>query len=83
MVTDIWVNIGSDNGLLPDGTKPWTKLMLTHLSSKAFCDMHLRTILQEVLRNSIRNKNIHANMVNIRAVDALMTWVAKSAVGLF
>ena len=22
MVTEIWINIGSDNGLLPDGTKP-------------------------------------------------------------
>ena len=22
MVTEIWVNIGSSNGLLPDGTKP-------------------------------------------------------------
>ena len=22
MATEIWVNIGSDNGLLPDGTKP-------------------------------------------------------------
>ena len=29
MVTEIWVNIGSDNGLLPDGTKPLPEPMLT------------------------------------------------------
>ena len=30
MVTTIWVNIGSDNGLLPDGTKPLPETMLTY-----------------------------------------------------
>ena len=30
MVTYIWVNIGSGNGLLPDGTKPLPEPMLTH-----------------------------------------------------
>ena len=25
MATDIWVNFGSGNGLLPDGTKPLTE----------------------------------------------------------
>ena len=29
MVTEIWVNIGSGNGLLPDGTKPLSEPMLT------------------------------------------------------
>ena len=29
MVTEIWVNIGSGNGLLPDGTKPLPDPMLT------------------------------------------------------
>ena len=28
--TDIWVNIGSDNGLLPDGTKPLHEPVLTY-----------------------------------------------------
>ena len=38
MVTKIWVNIGSGNGLLPDGTKPLPEPMLTdhHLSPVAF-----------------------------------------------
>ena len=30
MVTQIWVNIGSDNGLLPDDTKPLPEPMLTN-----------------------------------------------------
>ena len=33
MATKIWVNMGSGNGLMPDGTKPLSELMLTsHLS---------------------------------------------------
>ena len=28
MTTEIWVNIGSGNGLLPDGTKPLPEPML-------------------------------------------------------
>ena len=30
MATENWVNIGSGNGLLPDGTKPLPKPMLTY-----------------------------------------------------
>ena len=30
MVTEIWVNIGSGNVLLPDGTKPLTEPILTY-----------------------------------------------------
>ena len=30
MVTEIWVNIGSGNGLLTDGTKPLPEPMLTY-----------------------------------------------------
>ena len=32
MVTQIWANIGSGNGLLPDGTKPLPEPMSTHHS---------------------------------------------------
>ena len=32
MATEIWVNIGSGNDLLPDGTKPLPELMLTIIS---------------------------------------------------
>ena len=30
MVTYIWVNTGSGNGLLPDGTKPLPEAVLTN-----------------------------------------------------
>ena len=30
MATEIWVNIGSGNGLLPDGTKPLPEPILTY-----------------------------------------------------
>ena len=30
MATEIWVNTGSGNGLLPDGTKPLPEPMLTY-----------------------------------------------------
>ena len=33
MATKIWVNIGSGNGLLPDGTKPLPEPMLTYHQS--------------------------------------------------
>ena len=37
LVTYIWVNTGSDTGMLPDGTKPLPEPMLTHQSySMAF-----------------------------------------------
>ena len=39
MSTEIWVNIGSGNGLLPDGTKPLPERMLSSVRSS---DIHLR-----------------------------------------
>ena len=54
MVASIWVNIGSGNGLLPDGAITWTDV---DLSSVGFCGMQLWTISQEVLKNLIRNMN--------------------------
>ena len=38
MVAEIWVNIGSGNGLLPDGTKPLPEPMLRSLG------IHLRAL---------------------------------------
>ena len=46
---DLWFNIVSDIGLLPDVTKP-----LSEPSSKVFYDVHLRTISQKMLKISIR-----------------------------
>ena len=47
MVTEIWVNIGSGNGLLPDGTKPSPEPMLTWSSVKS-SDINIREISQEM-----------------------------------
>ena len=30
MATEVWVNIGSGNGLMPDGTKPLPEPMLNY-----------------------------------------------------
>ena len=52
LATEIWVNIGSGDGLLPDSTKPLSKPMLTdhHLKSS---DIHSRAISQEMPQPSI------------------------------
>ena len=50
MATEIWVNIGSGNGLLPDGIKPLPEPMLTDYQSS---DIHIRAISQEMLQSSI------------------------------
>ena len=51
MATEIWVNISSGNGLLPDGTKPLPEPMLT--SSVRSSDIHLRASSQEITQPSI------------------------------
>ena len=54
MATEIWVNIGSGNGLLPDGTKPLPEPKLTdHWWSPLSSDIHIRTISQEMHQPSI------------------------------
>ena len=53
MATKIYVNIGSVNGLLPDGTKPLPPGTNVDLSSVRFCGIHMRTISQEIPQPSI------------------------------
>ena len=48
MVTKNQVNIGSGNGLLPDGTKPLPKFINVDLSSVKSSDNHPRAILKEI-----------------------------------
>ena len=52
MATKIWVNIGSGNGLLPDGTKPLPEPNVD-LSSVKSSGIHLRAILQEIPQPSV------------------------------
>ena len=47
MVTLIWVNFGSGNGLLPDGTKPLPEPMLT------FRHFHLRAMSEKIDQPSL------------------------------
>ena len=42
---EIWVNIGSGNGLLPDGTKPLPEPMLT---DHQWSDIYITAISQEM-----------------------------------
>ena len=55
MATEIWVSIGSGNGLLPDGTKPLpehAEPMLTDHRLKS-SDIHSRAMSQEMPQPSI------------------------------
>ena len=51
MATAIWVNIGSGNGLSPDGTKPLPEPILT--SSVKSSDIHIRAISQVMPQPSV------------------------------
>ena len=50
MVTKIWVNIGSSNGLVPDGTKPSNTWTIVDLSMK-FCGTHIFTENDQVINS--------------------------------
>ena len=52
MATEIWVNIGSGNGLLPNSTKPLPEPMLTDHQWKS-SDIHIRAISQEMPQPSV------------------------------
>ena len=52
MAVEIWVNIGSANGLLPDGTKPLPETNVDWSSRKS-SDIHIRAISQEMPQASI------------------------------
>ena len=56
MVTQLWVNIDSGNGLLPDRTKPLPEPMLT--SSVRSSENHLWAVAQEIPRPAITEINL-------------------------
>ena len=51
MATEIWVNSGSGNGLLPDGTKPLPEPMLTDNQWRPMT--FIRAISQEMSQPSV------------------------------
>ena len=50
MATEIWVNIGSGNGLMPDGTKPLPEPMLTNDQWDVVTFTHLIAISHKILK---------------------------------
>ena len=53
MAAGIYVNIGSGNDLLPDGTKPLTEPMLTDYHWSPVTLIHIRAISEEIPQPSI------------------------------
>ena len=65
MVTKIWVNIGSGNGLLPDGTKPtWTNVDLSSMTSS---DIDLTANSQDITQPSITEINFKITHVKFHS----------------
>ena len=63
MAAEIWVNIGSGNGLLPDGTKPLPEPVLTdHQWSPS--DIHIREISREMPQTSIIKIHLKITYLN-------------------
>ena len=52
MVTEIWINIGSGNGLLPDGTKPLPEPMLSYLQ-RCFVASHENNFIRNPMNLSL------------------------------
>ena len=59
---DPWVNIGSGNGVLPDGTKPLPEPMLI-LTSVTSSDILLRAISQKISQPSIIVIDLKSNHI--------------------
>ena len=66
MATEIWVNIGSGDGLLCDGTKPLPEPMLTdHQWGPS--GVHIRTISQEIPQPSITKIHLKITYLNFHS----------------
>ena len=61
MATEIWVNIGSGNGFLPDGTKLLPDI---DWSSVKLSDIHTRAISQEMPEPSV--SKIHLKITHLK-----------------
>ena len=64
-----WVNTGSGNGMMPDGTKPLPKPMLTSLIT--YHDIHLKAIFQVMLKISVTK--ICLKFINLK-VQSYFPW---------
>ena len=68
MVTLIWVNIGSGNGLLPDGIKPLPESMMTNLK------ISVHDVLEcfEMTNLTPKHWETHGCVVSTVATDVLV-----------
>ena len=64
IVAQIWVNIGSSNALLPDGSKPLPKPVLTY--QWGFVGIHLKAISKEMLRISIIEMSLKSTNIKLQ-----------------
>ena len=64
MATEIWVNIGSGNGLLPDGTKPLPEPMLTDHQWSPVTFIIIMAISQEMPQPS--TTKIHLKITHLK-----------------
>ena len=62
----MWVNIGSNNGLLADGTKPLLKPMLAYHQWCPIAFIHLKAISQEVFMNLICNMRPQITLLRLQ-----------------
>ena len=79
MATQIWVNIGSGNDLLPDGTKPLPEPMLTHLqiSPMTFIWRHIiiRSLDVKIPINKTRLKIVLLKLIPDLAGTNELKWL--------
>ena len=66
MATEIWVNIGSGNGLLPDGTKPLPEPMLTD-NQWSPSDIHMKAISQEMPQPPVTKIHLKITYLNLHS----------------
>ena len=71
MATQIWVNIGSGNGVLPGNTKPLPETLLTYIYTYIYIHdiikgVHLRAISYDVLMNFICNACSEISHLNFK-----------------
>ena len=76
MAAEIWVSIGSGNGLLPDCTKSLITRTNVDSSSKVLCGINLRLISHEVLMNLIYKMCLEITLVKWIPHDSIRyQWV--------
>ena len=73
MATNIWVNIGSDNGSLPEDTKRWIEPRFLYHQWCSVALTRQRAISQELLKILICERSLNkANLRDLKAATGLV-----------